>query len=317
MKQPVTTTVIIPSFNATRWIARTIDSVLADNDAARQIIVVDDGSTDNPVGVLGRYSDRITAVYQPNMGPNVARNAGLAMSEGEFVFFLDSDDYILPGSLPEWVRDAHEQKADFLLGPFAYEIDGERIPGRTYPSDATGYDIAMKWASGLFTPPCAVIWRTEFLRRLGGWSMLTNRATDNDGELVHRALICGARVGRSGRGLGVYVQHSSPDRVSKKRGETVVLAELNWIASLDELASRTNSRFMPVVARLYYNAARRAFIEGFPGIGREGLSRCWRLDKQGAHYGSVRHKLLSGLLGLERKEALSATIRRIRRSVSG
>jgi hypothetical protein len=91
--------VIIPSFNRAWTLARAIDSVLAQTVAPKEIIVVDDGSTDHTPEVLAAYGDRLRIMNQPNQGVSSARNLGIGHSTGEFVALLDSDDQWKPEKL--------------------------------------------------------------------------------------------------------------------------------------------------------------------------------------------------------------------------
>lgn len=87
--------VVIPCWNYAVYLSDAIESVLAQTRAADEIIVVDDGSTDNTAEVVRRYPGTIY-LYQPNRGLAAARNAGLQRSRGEYLVFLDADDRLLP-----------------------------------------------------------------------------------------------------------------------------------------------------------------------------------------------------------------------------
>ena len=91
--------VIIPTFNR-GWIVReAIDSVLAQDYPNFELIVVDDGSTDDTNAILRAYGDRLKVIEQSNSGVSAARNRGIEASGGELIAFLDSDDYWLPQKL--------------------------------------------------------------------------------------------------------------------------------------------------------------------------------------------------------------------------
>jgi glycosyltransferase involved in cell wall biosynthesis len=91
--------VIIPTYNSAKYLSETIESVLKQSYNIIEIIVVDDGSTDESKGVLSKYSGRIKYFYIKNSGPATARNYGIKNSTGEWIAFLDSDDIWLPGKI--------------------------------------------------------------------------------------------------------------------------------------------------------------------------------------------------------------------------
>ncbi|MFN4224726.1 MAG: glycosyltransferase family 2 protein [Hyphomonas sp.] len=91
--------VIIGCYNYGRYLAQAIDSVLSE-DVGAEIIVVDDCSTDNSRDVMRSYGDRIIPIYQPqNMGQGAGFNAGWEKATGDLIYFLDADDFVLPGGL--------------------------------------------------------------------------------------------------------------------------------------------------------------------------------------------------------------------------
>jgi glycosyltransferase involved in cell wall biosynthesis len=96
---PPAVSVVIPAYNAAWCVRKAIDSVLAQDWRDRELIVVNDGSTDDTLAVLGSYGDAVRLVDQRNGGMSNARNAGIRAARGEFVAFLDSDDWWLPGKL--------------------------------------------------------------------------------------------------------------------------------------------------------------------------------------------------------------------------
>jgi len=91
--------VIIPAYNSEKFIRRAIDSVLAQTHPAAEIIVVDDGSTDNTGEIVQSYGPPVQYLHQENAGPGAARNAGIRAARGDWIAFLDHDDEWLPEKL--------------------------------------------------------------------------------------------------------------------------------------------------------------------------------------------------------------------------
>jgi glycosyltransferase involved in cell wall biosynthesis len=99
--------VIIPAHNAAWCVGKAIASVLAQDFTERELIVVDDGSTDTTAAILAGYGDRIRVLAKPNGGLSSARNAGVLAARARLIAFLDADDWWLPGKLKRQVELMH------------------------------------------------------------------------------------------------------------------------------------------------------------------------------------------------------------------
>jgi glycosyltransferase involved in cell wall biosynthesis len=97
-------TVVIPAYNAAAFIRQAIDSVLTQTWPLREILVIDDGSTDATGQVLEDYGDSVRVVHKPNGGLSSARNRGIREAEGDLIAFLDADDRWLPDKLARQVK---------------------------------------------------------------------------------------------------------------------------------------------------------------------------------------------------------------------
>lgn len=126
--------IIIPVYNSEKYIAKCIDSILSQHGAELEIIVVNDGSSDGTLSVLSGYKDKILIKNIPNSGASAARNAGLESASGDFLMFLDSDDYLAPGAIEHLICKQNEYNADIVR--FRYEY--------VYPDNST------------FVPDCQV-----------------------------------------------------------------------------------------------------------------------------------------------------------------
>jgi len=96
--------VVIPTYNYAQYIEEAIDSALVQTHKGCEIIVVDDGSTDDTKGVVSQYRSEIRYIYQKNQGLSAARNTGVRNSEGEYIAILDSDDLWLPSKIEKQIK---------------------------------------------------------------------------------------------------------------------------------------------------------------------------------------------------------------------
>ncbi len=117
--------VIIPTYNRANYICEAIDSVLSQTYTDYEIMVIDDGSTDNTKGVLQPYSSKIKYLFQENRGIAAARNYGIRNSTGEFIAMLDSDDQWLPEKLKIQVATISSNPELAFVCSGSYVIDGD------------------------------------------------------------------------------------------------------------------------------------------------------------------------------------------------
>lgn len=111
--------IIIPVFNVEDYLSICLDSLMLQGDLCLEIILVDDGSTDQSGKIADKYAqkdDRFKVIHQENRGASAARNVGLDIAKGEYIVFLDSDDWIQKESLPALYKEVTLQYADIVMG---------------------------------------------------------------------------------------------------------------------------------------------------------------------------------------------------------
>lgn len=127
---PPRVSVVVPAYNAAWCVRRALDSVLAQDYGDYELIVVDDGSQDDTAAILATYGDGVRVVSKPNGGLSSARNAGIAVARGEFVAFLDADDWWLPSKLSRQVA-IMESRPELLFCSATTRVqtpEGMRLP---------------------------------------------------------------------------------------------------------------------------------------------------------------------------------------------
>lgn len=115
--------VIIPIYNVSPYLSHCVDSVLSQSFADLEIILVDDGSTDECPGICDSYVERdsrVKVIHKPNGGLSDARNAGMKIAKGEWIFFVDSDDWLALDAIQKLYQFAVENHCDVVQGGFFY-----------------------------------------------------------------------------------------------------------------------------------------------------------------------------------------------------
>lgn len=129
--------IIIPVYNNEKYLRRCLDSIINLNYQNLEIILVDDGSTDDSLTIMTDYAakdDRIKAISQQNLGVSVARNTGLAQATGEYIMFVDADDYVLS---PLKIVLNDEQTADLNIFGFESGVEQKVVKAAYYDSEKT------------------------------------------------------------------------------------------------------------------------------------------------------------------------------------
>ena len=136
--------IIIPVYNVEKLLGECLDSVLAQTYADLEIILVDDGSTDASPAICDEYArrdGRIRVIHQENRGQSAARNAGLEIARGEFIGFVDSDDYIMPDMYETLMNLHREYDADMcIIEAYGLKDSGE-ISRRPMANPIRGIEI--------------------------------------------------------------------------------------------------------------------------------------------------------------------------------
>jgi glycosyltransferase involved in cell wall biosynthesis len=310
-KHMVGVSVVIPAYKATATIQRAVNSCLTDR-AVGEVIVVLDGLDDVLENAIPQETKVSLLKLKRNRGAPAARNAGLDAAQGEFVIFLDSDDYIEDSLASALQNSARKDAADLVFGPFAYELpSGVRHQvdvvakfGERHPA------VILKcWLRGIFVPTCAILWRSSLLRKINGWD--EGLIKNQDGDLIFRALLAGASVAFAADGLGIYVQHDGKHRLSRLTSEASFRSLLEILKRLEVGMKQSHLREgIPELAGAYYTVARGAYYHHYSTIGRAAEEAAGRLGVS-ASLGTAIHKRVANTIGLRRKEELSAWIHEV------
>ncbi len=185
--------IVIPCHNARRWIGQSIRSALEQASENIEVIVVDDASSDDSAAEIRTFGSRVKLIHGIWRNGSTARNRGLEQARGEWIQFLDADDLLAPGKIASQLAAASESM-DMIHSPLIVReerADGSSVETVTRPTADT--DLVERWLRWELCQTGAALWRTEALRRIGGWKEGLPCCQDN--ELVLRALQAGLRIG--------------------------------------------------------------------------------------------------------------------------
>lgn len=183
IKSYPTVSVILPTYNRAKYIGQAISSILSQDYTDFEIIVVDDGSTDETQTVVGDLKDsRIRYVYQQNQGRSNARNLALQLALGRYIAFLDSDDLYLQNKLTKQVQflDANPEVGMVYTSALCIDNEGHPLDDR-YTASVSGkiYKSIAFFRPVTITLPTVMV-RADVINQAGGFDERMDRFEDTD-----------------------------------------------------------------------------------------------------------------------------------------
>jgi len=169
--------ILIPVYNARPWVAQAIESALGQTWPNKEVIVLDDGSTDGSLDVIRSYGGRIQIATQSNGGQNVSRNQLTRLSRGEWLFYLDADDELMPDNVEQKMKVCTGAAAVYGSVDFATFKDGQKVKSEKILAEH--YDdpwvAAFSWK---FPNTSAFAFQRQSLLAAGGWDETVKNCTD-------------------------------------------------------------------------------------------------------------------------------------------
>ena len=196
-------TISIPCFNAARWIAEAVQSALAQTWPEKEIIVTDDGSTDGSLEILENFGKAIRLIRTGHLGAPHARNQALEQARGEWMQFLDADDYLEPEKIAQqFAETGGGENSDVIYSPVLIEtVTGSGAIRETSDTNPAR-DIHAQWIAWQIPQTGGALWRKAALDALGGWK--PGQPCCQEHELYLRALQAGLRFAYAPTPHAVY-----------------------------------------------------------------------------------------------------------------
>jgi len=314
--------ILVPAYNAERWIGEALESALHQSWPAIEVIVVDDGSSDDTLMTAKRFeSPRVKVIHQENQGAEVARNRALSEAQGKFLQYLDADDLLSPDKIEAQVRLLESGPPGLLAVSAAYYFQDGQDPesGIEAPSTRLETDDPVHWLTELYGPdgPFGMIpigaWLTprDVAEQAGPWN-LTMRAQDNDGEYFARVVLASRGIRRSSRGRYYYRKFPPGVSYSSRLDEQLFWGRLHSIeCQAKSLLARTSApRAKRALANRYMDMAFRSYPY-FPAITEEALKRVEELGgtRYAPSFGTWKGNLLRDLIGWKATKRLNVMLR--------
>jgi glycosyltransferase involved in cell wall biosynthesis len=195
--------VIIPAYNAENYIERTLNSIINQSFQAYEIIVIDDGSTDNTYKIVKEKFPSIKLFWQKNQGPSAARNYGIRIAAGDWITFLDADDEYMPDLLENYFKILNQKKdivwccAPYIIKTKGYELiisyKGNQLKNNIIDNILLAYtDFNYKIIAELIST-CSVIIKKEIFNEIGYFN--TNFKLGEDIDLWFRISMKYPKIG--------------------------------------------------------------------------------------------------------------------------
>ncbi len=163
--------VIVPCYNAAKWIFQALDSVLGQGLGDLEIIVIDDGSSDNSATIVEENFPLVRLIKTKNKGASQARNLGTRLSTGRYIQYLDADDLLAPGKLKRQIEMLDASGADVAYGGWQELVNtsGDRCLKAGIHRERM-LDPEIELFTGFWCPPAVYLFRRSIVEKVGSWN---------------------------------------------------------------------------------------------------------------------------------------------------
>ena len=276
--------IIIPTYNRARYLPSAIESVLAQTFTDFELIVVDDGSTDDTATAIRPFlrDRRVRYVYQDNQGRSAARNHGAALAQGDLLGFLDSDDRYLPTTLEAHLR-AFDRSQDLgmSIGGYQYVDEGGHRLGERLPWMEGGELTLRDWLFNCYATPGSVCIRRSWFERAGGFDPKLEMAEDWD--LFLRLARAGCPMAWVPEIVCEYRQHPDGSIHAITRHRDGALRALEKLFAPSDLPAAIACLERRAKAWVHVVFARKRYVTGQADAAAHDLIEAIRLDPELAH----------------------------------
>jgi glycosyltransferase involved in cell wall biosynthesis len=257
--------IVIPCFNAAAWIAGAIESVLCQTWPHREILVIDDGSSDDSLAIArGFQADRVRVFHQDNRGASAARNVGLRHARGEYIQYLDADDLLAPDKIERQLSLAARCPPGVLLSgcwarftqsPFDASPTAEPLCCDAAPVEW----LCIKFERNAMMHPAAWLTPRSVVESIGPWD--ERLSLDDDGEYFNRAVLNSSGIRYCPEAKSYYRSNLAGSLSGRKSERAWKSALLSLELSTDRLRHASDT---PEVRHACATALQRFIYDAYP-----------------------------------------------------
>jgi len=300
--------VIIPCYNSEDYVEKAIESALSQTYEQAEVVVIDDGSTDDSLDVIRSYNDQILWRTGENQGAPAARNWGLRLSSGKYIKFVDADDLLTPEILEKQVSVLQSLDVNQIVyGPWGAmnEEGGDRRRSTHKPRVEGEHPVCFWLRSNAQT--MAPMHRRKALREIGGFNERLPRAQEYDLHL--RLALRGYRFEFLDEVVGYTRQHEGGSRIGNQnhfvndpeRRLDRIRERFSMIRSIDE---EVPSCAFKILARKAWKNGRKSLRKEFPCVAERYFELARRISPCEYMKGSFAYRILSMTFGPKTTEFL-------------
>jgi glycosyltransferase involved in cell wall biosynthesis len=293
--------IIIPCYNRDLFIGEAIESALRQPYDNKEVIVVDDGSTDLSWAIIRSYGNSVIAIKSENGGVSAARNRGIEAAFGDYVVFLDSDDRLEPGALGFYAEALRSDTKTILIGKCRHidehgspcRSDMHQLPNHLAFSPLHELQILSGWASNW-----ACLIPKNLLKAIGGYN--TRLSLGEDYDLNLRLLDAGAVFVPIEKVTYQFRVHDSPKltrNVSGERyGSMCQLFRRAWVSRRDAFGLPENRESRVRLGRWVWSLGRTSYRAGLRDVGDQCIELAVEIAGNKARAGSALVRAAYSLL---------------------
>jgi glycosyltransferase involved in cell wall biosynthesis len=254
--------IIIPCFNAAGTLDATIECLLRQENVELDILVVDDGSTDDSVAIARRFEPKLRVLTGRNQGVSAARNRGISETTGDWIVFLDADDLLLPGTLRLRLLTA-ATGADVVICDWQEWTEDGTVCGPVCSIDCAAITSIpeVACATHVWATTAAIMYRRPLVERIGGFR--DDLPIIQDARFLFDAAYRGARFAHSPHiGAAYRISQRSLSRSDPERFWSDVLTNVIQIEALWRIRGKLSPKEFEALEGIYNQAARGLFAAG-------------------------------------------------------